>query len=45
MPIFFQTVHSMQWFLWQENLVLMFKFVQGAMRMVRAASSDDELDV
>ena len=44
MPILFQNVHSMRWFLWQENMVLMPKFVQGAMTMVRAASSDDELD-
>ena len=31
--------------LWQTNMVLMSRFVQGAMRMVTAASSGDELDV
>ena len=31
--------------LWQENAGFVSKLVQGAVRMVRAASSDDELDV
>ena len=31
--------------MWQGNMVLIFKFVQGAMRMVTFASSDDELDI
>ena len=35
----------MRCFTWQENMVLMSKFVQGAMRMVRASSSGDELDL
>ena len=43
-PALFQDVHSMRFSMWQ-NLVLMSKFVQGAMRMVRAASSYDELSV
>ena len=30
---------------WQGNMVLVSKLVQGAMRMVGAASSGDELDV
>ena len=30
---------------WQDNMVLMSRFVRHAMRMVRAASSGDELDV
>ena len=33
----------MQCFMWQEDTVLMSKFVQGAMRMVRAASSGDDI--
>ena len=45
MPTMFQDVHSMRCLMWQENMVLMSKSVQGAMRMVRAASSGDELDV
>ena len=35
----------MRCFMWQENMVLMSKSVQGARRVVRAASSGDELDV
>ena len=31
--------------MWQENMVLMSIFVHGATRMVRAASSNGELDV
>ena len=33
--------------IWQENthMVLVSKFVQGGMRMVKTASSGDELDV
>ena len=34
---------SMQSVMWQENMVLISKPVQGVMRMVRAASSGDEL--
>ena len=45
MPTLSQGVHSMRCFVWQDNMVLMCKFVRDAMRMVRAASSGDELDV
>ena len=45
MPTLFQGVHSMQCFMWQDNMVLMSRFVHDAMRMVRVASSGDELDV
>ena len=45
MPTLFQDVRSMRWCMWQENLALMSNLVQGAMRMVRAAGSCDELDV
>ena len=45
MPTLFQDVHSTRCCMWQEDMVLMSKFVQGAMRMVRAASSGDELKV
>ena len=45
LPNLFQDVPSMRYFMWQENMVLMSNFVQGAMRMVRAASSGDELDI
>ena len=45
MPTLFQGVHSMRCFVWQDNMVLMSRFVRDAMRMVRAASSGDELDV
>ena len=45
MPTSFQGVHSMRCFVWQVNMVLMSRFVRDAMRMVRAASSGDELDV
>ena len=38
-------VHSMRCFVWQDNMVLMSRFVRDAMRVVRAASSGDELDV
>ena len=38
MPTSFQGVHSVRCFMQQENMVLMSLFVQGAMRMVRAAS-------
>ena len=31
--------------MWQENTVLMSKFVQGAVRLVRAGSAGDQLDV
>ena len=42
---FSQGVHSMRCFVWQDNMLLMSNFVRNAMRMVRAASSGDELDV
>ena len=45
MPTLSQGVHSMQCFVWQDNMVLMSRFVREAMRMVRAASSGNELDV
>ena len=47
MPTLFQGVHSMRCFVWQDNMhvVLMSRFVRDAMRMVRAASLGDELDV
>ena len=41
----FQGVHSMRCFVWQDNMVLMSRFVRDDVRMVRAASSGDELDV
>ena len=44
-PTLFQGVLSMRCFVWQDNIVLMSSFVRDAMRMVRAASSGDELDV
>ena len=44
-PTLFQGVHSMRCFVWQDVMVLMSRFVRDAMRMVRAASSGDELDV
>ena len=45
MPTQFQGVHSKRCFVWQDNMMLMSRFVRDAMRMVRAASSGDELDV
>ena len=45
MPTLFHDVHSMRCCMWQEDMVLMSKFVQGTMRMVRAASSGDELKI
>ena len=45
MPTLFQGVPSMRCFVWQDNMVLMSRFVSDAMRMVRAASSGKELDV
>ena len=45
MPNLFQGVRSMRCFVWQDNMVLMSRIVRDAIRMVRAASSDDELDV
>ena len=44
-PTLFQGGHSMRCFVWQVIMVLMSRFVRDAMRMVRAASSGDELDV
>ena len=45
MPTLFQGVHSMRCFVWQDNMVFISRFVRDAMRMVRAASSGNELDV
>ena len=45
MPTLFQGVRSMRCFVWQDNMVHMSRFVRNAMRMVRAASSGNELDV
>ena len=45
MPTLFQGVRSVRCFVWQDNMVLMSRFVRDAMRMVRAASSGNELDV
>ena len=45
MPTLIQGVRSMQCFMWQDNMVLMSIFVHDAMRMGRAASSDNVLDV
>ena len=45
MPTLFQGVHSMHCCTWQDNMVLMSRFVHDAMRMVRAAGSGDESDV
>ena len=45
MPSLLQDVHSMQCSMWQENMVLTSNFVQGGVRMVRAARSGDELDI
>ena len=44
MPTLFQGVRSMRCFVWQDNMVLMSRFVRDAVRMVRAASSGNELD-
>ena len=35
----------MRCFVWQDNMMLVSNFLRDAMRMVRAASSGDELDV
>ena len=43
MPTVFQGVHSMRCFVWQDNMVLMSRFVRDAMRIVRAASSGNEM--
>ena len=45
MPTPFQGVRSMRCFVWQDKMVLMSRFVRDAMRMVRAASSGDGLDL
>ena len=45
MPTPFQGARSVQCFVWQDNMVLMSRLVQGAMRTVSAASSGAELDV
>ena len=45
MPTWFKNVLSMQCFMWQENMIPISNFHQGAMRMVRAGSPGDRLDV
>ena len=45
MPTLFQGVRSMRCFVRQDTVVLMFRFVRDAMRLVRATSSGNELDV
>ena len=45
MPVVLQGAHSMRQFVWHWNMWPMSKFLRVAMRMVRAASSGDELDV
>ena len=45
MPTRFQGVRNMWCFVWQDNMVLVSSFVRDAVRMVRAASSGNELDV
>ena len=45
MPTLFQGVRSMRCFVWQDNMVLTSRFMRDAMRMVRAASPGNELDV
>ena len=45
MPTLCHGVHSMRCFVWQDNMVLMSRFVRDAMRVMRAASSGDELNV
>ena len=40
----FQDVLSMHFVVWQENMVHIAGLVQGHMRMMKAASSGDELD-
>ena len=43
-PAVFQTVACGQCSMWQENMVYVYKILQGAMRM-RAASSGDDRDI
>ena len=45
MPTLFQGVRGMRCFVWQDNMVLMSRFVRDAMRMVRAASLGNDPDV
>ena len=45
LPALFQNVPSLQSFMWQESMMLVFNHVQGAMRMWRAGSSGDEQDL
>ena len=45
LPTLFQGMHTMRCFMWQDNLVLMPKFVRDAVSLMRAASSGNELDV
>ena len=44
-PNLFRGVRSMRCFVWQNNMVLVSRFVRDAMRMVRAAGSGHEVDV
>ena len=45
MPTLFQGVHGMRCFVWQDNIVVMSRFVRDAVRVVRAASSGGMLNV
>ena len=45
MPTLFQGVRGMRCFVWQDHMVLMSRFVRGAMRTVRAASLGKDPDV
>ena len=45
MPTLSKGVYSMRCFMWQDNMVLMSRYVRDAIRMVRAASSGDELQL
>ena len=45
MPILFQSVHSTRVFMWQDNMILRSGYVHEAIRVVRASSSGDELDL
>ena len=45
MPTLFQGVRSMRCFVWQDNMVVMSRLVRDAMRIMRAFSSGNELDV
>ena len=44
MPTLSKGVYSMRCFMWQDNMVMP-RYMRDAMRMVRAASSGDELQL